>query len=115
MLKMPRFIQADKANHRVRGSEVAAVCGGVALVIATVLHAPEVAALAIGAIAAVVFAFAAGVWVEWRQRQANRVSAAHGGEPLHAIEKADVLATAWGSWPVAAVLLLAALLSAARE
>lgn len=112
-MKMPRIIPEDKANHRVRGSQVAALFSVIVMPTATLMHLPMVAVLALGAVAAIGSAAVAGVLVERMQAKENAVSAAHGGQPLHTIEKADIVATAWGSWPVAAVLFLAAVLKAA--
>jgi hypothetical protein len=117
MLKMPRSIQADKANHRVRGSEVAGVCAAIALwcffVVRWLLALPLPAWLqfVVAAAAAAAGAYVAGRYVEWRQAQINAAAIARNELPPHAIERADVMATLKGCWPVVLVLVVLALLS----
>lgn len=112
-MKMPRFIEADKANHRVRGSEIAGVSASMVIVAAgLILKMPHALVLAAGAITAPVSACAAGWAVEKWQARVNAKAIAKGRLALHAIEHADITATAWGAWPVSSALGVAAIIFA---
>lgn len=120
-MDMPRFIPADKANHRVRGAEVASVAAALVMLltalamlllgIAQTSARQTAAVLVLAAVTAAGAAWLAGVLVEKRQAGINAAAVARGEPAPHAIEDADITATARGALPVVVPLLVLALLS----
>jgi hypothetical protein len=110
-MKQPRLIPGDKANHRVRGSNVAAVCACIALLAGVLAFGPKVAVILTAAAVAQLAAYLAGELVERWQSRINAEAMADDRPPPHSIERADVYATARGGLPVALPLLVLALLA----
>ena len=100
-MKMPRIIPEDKANHRVRGSEVAAVCASIAVAaMSYVINTPPPVSLAVASAVAIVSAGLAGKLVEAWQAKQNAKAVAAGKPAPHTIEQLDVIATLRGGVPV---------------
>lgn len=102
-MRMPRFIEPDKANHRVRGAEVSGACAALAVIGCALLVTRSPAALLVYAlVAAAASAPLAGFAVErWQARQNARA-----GYQLHQIERADIVATARGAAPIVVLLVV---------
>jgi hypothetical protein len=109
-MQLPRFIPADKANHRARGADVAGTIAALAVMVVMLLFRKPAVAAAAAAIASPLSAYIAGKLVERWQARKNRISAAHGGEDLYTIDPLDVKATLRGAVPVALPLAVLALL-----
>lgn len=103
---LPTF-PADKANHYIYGSFAAATGASLAL---WLMRGSSVM-FVVAAAAAVIAAGAVGVWKEYRDARANDAAAADGEPPAHDASKADARATAKGSIPVVAVLVVLQLLA----
>lgn len=119
MIRWPTNIPADKANHYVRGSQIATVCGAVVTVLSIAL-APRYdpglqgqtligMSLIGGGIAGLFSAAFAGWLVERIQQLENDARLAYGADPIHQIERADIRWTARGGIPTAVPLLAAGL------
>jgi multidrug resistance efflux pump len=113
MLKLPRFIRADLANHRARGADVAGVVSAIVTGAVWLLSRSLLWTAIAAMVAAPLSAYVAGRVVEQWQAKKNAVSKAHGGEPLYTIEKIDVLETLRGGVPVMLPLIVFVLISRA--
>lgn len=108
------LIPQDKANHEVYGARIGAAAAMVWLAVGTftgLLQRPNVGmALLLAALIAAAFALLAGVAKEMLDAQDNADAAHFGLPPPHSVERADMVATAYGGLVVAAPLALAGLL-----